>query len=341
MPEVRGSEGVGEVIVVGSIHDGLLEHFGCDGEFFFWDGEILEDFLGESFGEFAVEFFDEGNSFFSSDVPGADFLGGVVGGAANTEFGVGGVIVEVIDTVVDAVVLGVGAGGSFWRCFESAVFYGVVVAGLRVPFEIVASVVDFNFLFFEFVGIGGEVGLEVVFVEAEVIEQILNGRAADVDFAFIIGGEVGVVSFCGGGVGERVTVFGFVFSVEDEGEIEQGGHFGGQHFLAENEGLEGVEEVFDSESGEESVDSAVGGAEVVVETGMDPGLEVAPSPFGVNVGCPSYGEGMHAVFFFENVGSVETVFSTGAGDETVVGTVFFSESVTEVDEFFFTEIPVD
>ena len=76
----------------------------------------------------------------------ADLLRGVVGRAADAELDVRRVVVEVVDPIVDAVVLAVGAGRALRRGLEAAVLDCVVVAALRVPLQIVAEIVHLDLL---------------------------------------------------------------------------------------------------------------------------------------------------------------------------------------------------
>ena len=132
-----------------------------------------------------------------------------------------------------------------------------------------------------------------------------------------------------------------IFAVEHQRDAELGRHLGRQLFLAQNKGLEGVEQVFGSQTGEQTVGLAVGGAKVVVKAGVDPGLHIFPAPGGVNVGRPGDGEGMHAVLVFQKVRGVKAVLAAGAGHQTVVAAVSFAVLVAQVPQLPLPLGPVD
>ena len=142
-------------------------------------------------------------------------------------------------------------------------------------------------------------------------------------------------------VGDGVTELGLVLPVEDQRDTELGGHLGCQLLLAQDERLEGVEEVFGGQAGQQPMGLAVGGAQVVVKPGMDPGLHILPAPGGVDMGRPGDGERMHAVLILEQVGGVETVLAAGPRHQAVVGAVVLAVLVAEFPQFLFPQGPVD
>src|SRR6478752_10731110 len=109
-PQVRRTEGVGQLHEVGTVHRRRLEHLRGLREFLGRDAEVAEDFVGEALRELAVVAPHQGDALVARDVAGADLLRRIVGCAANAELGEGRVVVEVVDAIVDAVVLAVGAG---------------------------------------------------------------------------------------------------------------------------------------------------------------------------------------------------------------------------------------
>ena len=56
---------------------------------------------------------------------------------------------------------------------------------------------------------------------------------------------------------------------------------------------------------------AVGGTQVVIKPGVDPGLHVIPAPWGVDMRCPSHRQGVHAVFVFQDVSGIKAVLAAG------------------------------
>ena len=93
-----------------------------------------------------VEPFDQCDSLLPRNVAGTDFLSGVIGGSPNAKFYSGGVVVKIVDAIINTVVLGVRSGGSFGGSLESTIFHRVVVTGLRVPLQIIAEIVDLTAL---------------------------------------------------------------------------------------------------------------------------------------------------------------------------------------------------
>lgn len=75
-----------------------------------------------------------------------------------------------------------------------------------------------------------------------------------------------------------VAELGLVLAIEHQGNAELGGHLGGQLLLAQNERLERVEQVLGRQTGQQTVGHAVGGTQVVIKPGVDPGLHVIPAP---------------------------------------------------------------
>lgn len=112
------AELIGQAIEVKAIHDGPLEHFGCLRILLRGDAEIPEDFIGKPVGKFPVKPPRQRDAFVPIDVAGANFLGGIVGGPSDAEFDEGSEIVEIVNAVINAVILAVGArvrSGEAWK----------------------------------------------------------------------------------------------------------------------------------------------------------------------------------------------------------------------------------
>ncbi len=92
-----------------------------------------------------------------------------------------------------------------------------------------------------------------------------------------------------------------------------------------------MEQVLEGEPGERAVHAPVGRAEIVVEAGVDPRLEVAPAHLGVDVGRPRHGERIHAVLVLEQVGGVDAVLAPAARHQHVVAAVGAAVAVEQVD----------
>src|SRR6185312_7030883 len=110
LPQVRRAELLGECHERLARHGRLGELRRRSRELVGRNAEIAEHLVGEALGELAVEAFDQRYAFVPRDVTGADLLGGVIGRAADAELHVRGVVVEVVDAIIDRVVFAVGAG---------------------------------------------------------------------------------------------------------------------------------------------------------------------------------------------------------------------------------------
>ena len=179
-------------------------------------------------------------------------------------------------------------------------------------------------------GLAGQVDGQVRLVHTKVLLQLAQRNAAQIDVIEIVGGKEvfvpqGAVVIC-----DRVAELGLILAVEHQRNAKLRGHLGCQLLLAQNEGLEGMEQILGGQAGEQPVGQAVGGAQVVVKPGMNPGLEVLPAPVGVDVRRPGYGERMHAVFVLQKVGGVKAVLAAAAWYQAVVAAVIFAVFVAQL-----------
>ena len=138
-----------------------------------------------------------------------------------------------------------------------------------------------------------------------------------------------------------VAELGLVLAIEHQGNAELGGHLGGQLLLAQNERLERVEQVLGRQTGQQTVGHAVGGTQVVIKPGVDPGLHVIPAPGGVDMRCPSHRQGVHAVFVFQDMSGIKAVLAAGAGHQAVIAAVIFAVFIAQLTQLFFAQGPVD
>ena len=126
-PKMGRPESVCHAFKIVPVHNRLLKLLARDWIFRIRDTEISKNLLSESLGKFAIVFFDEGYTLFTRDLLVPNFLCCIIGRTANPEFYVGGVVMEIIDFVIDAVVLAVCPGGSLRRNCEVAMLCCVVV----------------------------------------------------------------------------------------------------------------------------------------------------------------------------------------------------------------------
>lgn len=249
---------------------------------------------------------------------------------------------QVIDFVIDAVVFAVGSLSAEGASFEAAVLDGVVVDFLGSPFEVVAEVVYLDIDLLEFCFAGWQEAGEVILLYSVALCQLANGDSGEIHVLEVVIGVVGFVAEAGGGIGDGVSVFRFIFAVEHKWDAHFGSEPRSEIFLSEDEGLERVEEVFDTESCEQFHDAAVAGERQIVEApDVDPVLPVLVAVFGVEDRWPCDGQRMHAVFVFEDVSLVGTVFAAAAGYEAVIGAIFAAVAIQQLQQLFFAGIPVD
>ena len=122
------------------------------------------------------------------------FLGRIIGGPANAELNLRGEIVEHVDLVVDAGILGVAAGGALGIGLKAGMFGGVVIALLRVPFQIVAQIVHHHAAALQIVCGGRDVGREIVQRVAVFLDHGFHRNAAKHHLVRVLCGEEFAVS---------------------------------------------------------------------------------------------------------------------------------------------------
>ena len=85
-------------------------------------------------------------------------------------------------------------------------------------------------------------------------------------------------------MGDLLAVLARHLPVEDQRDVELSCHLCNECLLAENEGLEGMQEVDSSVAREQPVNLPVGRVEKVVKTpDMQPVLEILPTDVGIQV----------------------------------------------------------
>ena len=118
-----------------------------------------------------------------------------------------------------------------------------------------------------------------------------------------------------------VAVLYLVLAVDDERDAVRRRQLRRQPLLAEDERLEGVQEIFEGQARQRAMYPSIGCTEIVVEAGVDPRLEVSPANLGVCVGRPRHGERIHPVPVFEDVRGVDGVLAAAAGHQHVVASI--------------------
>ena len=161
--------------------------------------------------------------------------------------------------------------------------------------------------------------MQVDLGHAELVDQVVHRDAAEIDLALVLRGEIAPVALGASRVSRsRIAVLGLVLAVEHQRDVVQQRHLRREVLLPEHEGLERMEQVLDRKPRQQPVRAAVRRVQVVVEAGVDPGLEILPAPVGVDVRRPGHRQRMHAVLVLEHVRGIEAVLAAGAGHEAVV-----------------------
>ena len=143
-------------------------------------------------------------------------------------------------------------------------------------------------------------------------------------------------------MGDLLAVFAGHFAVEDQRDIQLRGHLGNEGLLAQDEGLERVQQIDRRVAREQAVDLAVGGVEEVVKTAdMQPVLEVLPTDVGIQVGRPRDRQRMHAVLVLQQVRLHRTVLAAAAAHDAIVAAVVLAELVAQLDQLALALVPVD
>lgn len=96
---------VSQSIEISTVHHRLLKHLACNRELIFRQAEIGEEFIGKAIGELKVEALDKRNTFIALNIPGTDFLRSIVARTPQAKLNAGGVVMQVINAIIDAVVL--------------------------------------------------------------------------------------------------------------------------------------------------------------------------------------------------------------------------------------------
>ena len=126
LPDVGRAETVGQIHKVIAVHLGLLKQLAGPREMLAIQRQILKDFFFKAVGVLAVKLLAERLALVQRDLLVADFLRGIVGGAADAVLDVGRVVEEIINLVINGVVLGVGALRALRCRAEAAVLNAVV-----------------------------------------------------------------------------------------------------------------------------------------------------------------------------------------------------------------------
>src|SRR5699024_9453619 len=99
----------------------------------------------------------------------------------------------------------------------------------------------------------GQIDGKVGPVDAEILLQLPQRHAAQIDVVEVVGGEEMGVPQSRVVVRDGVAELGLVLAVEHQRDAEFGGHLGRQLFLAQNERLERMEQVLGGKAGEQTM----------------------------------------------------------------------------------------
>src|SRR6202163_427217 len=193
---MRGTELIRQQPEVLPVHGRSLEHLARLWKVLGRHTQVTKYLVCKALGKFVIKTFDQSHALIAIDIAGANFLSSIIAGTSNSKFDAGGVIVKIVDAIIDAVVLAVGTGCSLGRGLKSAVFDRVVVTALRMPPEVISQVMHFHILFCKPVGISRQVGLQIVLVYSKPGPQIVQRNTAEKNLGLVRAGKIGPVSLC-------------------------------------------------------------------------------------------------------------------------------------------------
>src|SRR6266404_9740524 len=124
--------------------------------------KVIQYFLQVTFWILTVESPDYRVPLFAGQVFIPDLLRGVIRCPTKSELDMRGVVVKIIDLVVNAVVLAVGAFGPKRPGLKSGVLHGIIVRFLRRPFEVVAKIMNLDSGFLKFLVVRWEISCQVI-----------------------------------------------------------------------------------------------------------------------------------------------------------------------------------
>jgi len=169
-----------------------------------------------------IESLDERDAFVAVNVAGTDFLRRVIAGTANTEFHAGRVIVKVVDSIVDAIILAVSSWGALRRSLEAAVLDCIIITILRMPLEVIAKDNALRPFAARF-SLGSQEDRAVN--PGARRQNDFSDRRIETpprkNLRLVPGGEVRPVALRGFSIADRISVFGFVFSVDYQRNLVQ------------------------------------------------------------------------------------------------------------------------
>jgi hypothetical protein len=132
------------------------------------------------------------------------------------------------------------------------------------------------------------------------------------------------------------------FPIKYQRDVEARCHLHRKSFLTQDKRLKRMKEIQETVSRQKPMNLAVGSEEIIIQTAdVHPILKVSPTDISVEVGRPCDGKRVHSILVFQDMRSVHTVFTSAAGHEAVVGTVFTAISRKKLNQFPFPLLPVD
>ena len=101
-----------------------------------------------------------------------------------------------------------------------------------------------------------------------------------------------------------------------------------------------MEKILDGKSGQQTVHAPIWRNQIIIKARMNPCEVIVSSPLGVNVRGPGYGKGVHSVFIFQDVSSIERVLASRAGYQAVIASVRSTKPVAQFDQLSLASLPI-
>ena len=249
---------------------------------------------------------------------------------------------KAVDFVVEAVVFAVGPLRPHRVGLKPGMLNRIVVALLGRPFQIVAEIVDFDLGALKFLMVGGKIGRHIVERQSVLLDQLCDRNASQGHLRQILQSKIGLVPQGLLVVGDRVSIFGLVLAVKDQGNFIPNGQLRRKVLLSQDERLKGMQQVLNRQSGQQSMHAAIRlECDIVESSDFDPIAKILNADVCIEYGRPGNRQRMHAVLVFQDVRRVCAVLAAASRDKAVIRTIVSTIAIEEADKFAFPPLPVD
>jgi len=149
----------------------------------------------------------------------------------------------------------------------------------------------------------------------------MYGSAAKKNFFIRRAGEILIGAFCARIISNRIAVFSFVFAIKNKWNTHFGCKLWCKALLTNNERLERVKQVFNSQPRHQPFNPPVWSKQEIIKPGMYPTVKVSPSPVCINMWRPGTSKRVHAKFVFQHPRLVKAIFPARSRHQAVIRTI--------------------